>query len=155
MIVSASRRTDIPAFYSEWLFNRLRDGFACARNPMNPRQVSRVSLAPADASCIVFWTKNPAPMLGLLGGRPCRFQFTLTPYSRDIEPKLPQKDAVVVESFRSLARALGPENVNWRYDPILINQKYTARFHARAFAELAEALRGHARNVTISFVDAD
>ena len=66
MIISASRRTDIPAFYSRWLGNRLREGFVLVKNPRNPRQVRRISLAPEDVDGIVLWTKNPAPMLPML-----------------------------------------------------------------------------------------
>ena len=62
MILSASRRTDIPAFYGDWLMNRLRAGFLLVRNPRNPRQVSRIDLSPENVDCIVFWTKNPAPL---------------------------------------------------------------------------------------------
>ena len=66
MIISASRRTDIPAHYSEWFFNRLKDGYAYVRNPMNPHQISEVSLSPEVVDGIVFWTKDPTPMLDRL-----------------------------------------------------------------------------------------
>lgn len=65
MIISASRRTDIPAFYSDWFLNRIKDGFVDVRNPMNYHQVSRISLSPDVIDCIVFWSKNPKPMLVL------------------------------------------------------------------------------------------
>ena len=80
MIVSASRRTDIPAFYAPWFYNRLKEGYVLVPNPFNPRTVSRVGLTPDTVDCIVFWTKNPAPMLdGLERLRDYRyyFQFTL------------------------------------------------------------------------------
>ena len=83
MIVSVSRRTDIPAFYSDWFFNRLQEGFVHGINPFNRKQVSEISLRPEDVDCFVFWTKNPAPMLerlDLLAGYNYYFQFTLTPY---------------------------------------------------------------------------
>ena len=87
MIISASRRTDIPACYSEWLFSRLKEGYVLVRNPMNPRQVSRVSLSPDLVDGIVFWTKDPIPMikrLGELEPYTYYFQFTLTPYGMDV-----------------------------------------------------------------------
>ena len=83
MIISASRRTDLPAFYSQWFFQRLQEGYVLVRNPVNPRQVSRVSLAPEVVDGFVFWTKNPGPMLPWLDRLPdCPyyFQVTLTPY---------------------------------------------------------------------------
>ena len=94
MILSVSRRTDIPAFYAEWFFQRIREGFLYVRNPMNPRQVSRIGLSPEVVDCIIFWSKNPAPMLERLDELreyPFYFQFTLTGYGRDIEPGLPDK----------------------------------------------------------------
>lgn len=94
MILSASRRTDIPNYYSEWFFNRIRAGFLYVRNPMNPRQVSKIDISPEKVDCIVFWTKNPEPMLDRLGELDkykYYFQFTLTGYGRDIEPGVPHK----------------------------------------------------------------
>ena len=92
MIISASRRTDIPARYAEWFMRRVREGYAVARNPMNPRQQRRVSLRPEDVDAIVFWTKNPAPLmprLAELADYAYYFQFTVTPYGPDIEPGVP------------------------------------------------------------------
>ena len=92
MILSVSRRTDIPAFYSEWFFNRLQEGYAYVRNPMNPHQVSHVSLSKDVVDGFVFWTKNPAPMLqymDALQDYTYYFQFTLTSYDRDVEKNLP------------------------------------------------------------------
>ena len=93
MIISASRRTDIPAFYSGWLVNRLRAGYVLTRNPMNHSQVSRIILSPEVVDCIVFWTKDPLNMLDKLDiiddmGYRYYFQFTLTPYDRSVETGL-------------------------------------------------------------------
>ena len=152
MIVSASRRTDIPAFYSDWFFRRVREGYVLTRNPFRPDQVRRVDFS--DCDCAVFWTKNPAPMLPRLGELPFPFyfQFTLTPYDRTLEPGLPDKGALV-ETFRALSRAVGPARVVWRYDPIVINERYPAAFHKTAFLRLCEALSGAAERVVISFLD--
>ena len=106
MIISASRRTDIPAFYSRWFFNRLREGYVLVPNPYNPRMVSRVSLKPAWIDCIVFWSKNPAPMIGeldQLGDYKYYFQFTLNPYGREIERKLPSLTFRVVDLTEAIA----------------------------------------------------
>lgn len=94
MILSVSRRTDIPAFYADWFFNRLREGFFCTRNPMNANQIHKVSLNPDIVDCIVFWSKNPQPMLDRLDeidniyGSKYYFQFTLNLYDKDMEDSM-------------------------------------------------------------------
>ena len=155
MIVSVSRRTDIPAFYSDWFFNRLREGFVHGINPFNRKQVSEISLRPEDVDCFVFWTKNPAPMLDrldLLTGYNYYFQFTLTPYGRDAEPGLPDTRELV-EVFHRLSAAVGRDRVVWRYDPVFLSEKYTMDFHAAAFRQLAEILHEDTDLCVISFVD--
>lgn len=156
MILSVSRRTDIPAFYAEWFFQRIREGFLYVRNPMNPRQVSRIGLSPEVVDCIIFWSKNPAPMLERLDELreyPFYFQFTLTGYGRDIEPGLPDKRKEVIGTFQKLSEKVGEERVVWRYDPILVNGRYTIEYHLKAFEEIAGCLKGYTEKVVISFVD--
>lgn len=156
MILSVSRRTDIPAFYAEWFFQRIREGFLYVRNPMNPRQVSRISLSPEVVDCIIFWSKNPAPMLERLDELreyPFYFQFTLTGYGRDIEPGLPDKRKEVIGTFQKLSEIVGAERVVWRYDPILVNDRYTMEYHWKAFEEIAGCLKGYTEKVVISFID--
>lgn len=113
MILSVSRRTDIPAFYSDWFYNRIREGYVCVRNPMNRHQVSKIRLSPEVIDCIVFWSKNPAPMLprlGELADYMYYFQFTVTPYDRELEKGLPQKETII-ETFRRLSDRIGPKRV--------------------------------------------
>ncbi len=156
MIISASRRTDIPNYYADWFLNRLKVGFVLVRNPVNPRQVGRVRLSPDVVDGIVFWTKNPAPMLGkleLLKDYAYYFQFTVTPYGKDIEPGLPPKDTEIIRAFRQLSDRIGPERVVWRYDPILLTSKYTGAYHIRAFEKLAKQLSGYTNKCTVSFID--
>ena len=156
MIISASRRTDIPAYYSEWFFNRLKEGYVYVRNPMNPRMISSISLSSSLVDGIVFWTKNPAPMLDRLSelqNYPYYFQFTLTPYGTDIEPNVPSKGQFIVPMFRKLSLTIGKERVIWRYDPILINEKYSAAYHIKYFHMLCERLENHTEKCTISFID--
>ena len=156
MILSVSRRTDIPAFYAEWFFQRIREGFLYVRNPMNPRQVSRIGLSPEVVDCIIFWSKNPAPMLERLDELreyPFYFQFTLTGYGKDIEPGLPDKRKEVIGTFQKLSEKVGKERVVWRYDPILVNGRYTIEYHLKAFEEIAGCLKGYTEKVVISFVD--
>ena len=112
MILSASRRTDIPSYHGEWLIGRLRAGYALTRNPMNLRQVHRILLSPKIVDCIVFWTKNAGPFMPFLDeldelGYRYYFQFTLTPYEADLEPGLPPKDELL-EQFAALGRRLAP-----------------------------------------------
>ena len=157
MIISCSRRTDIPAHYADWFYNRVHEGFACVRNPMNPLQVSKVRLTPDVADGFVFWTKNPAPMfarLHELKDFAYYFQFTLTPYGKDIEPNLPVK-IKLMSAFRRLADEIGPRRVIWRYDPILVNPDWTAETHLRTFETMARLLSGATHKVTISFLDMD
>lgn len=156
MIISASRRTDIPNYYADWFYRRVQEGFCYVRNPMNPRQVSRILLSPEVVDGMVFWTKNPAPMmerLGELSGYPFYFQFTLTGYGADIESGVPHKKEVMIPTFLQLSRQLGSRRVVWRYDPILFTDRYTPDYHRNAFAQIAGALRGAADQCVISFVD--
>jgi hypothetical protein len=155
MIISCSRRTDIPAFYSDWFFDRLREGFVQVRNPVNPKQVRRVSLNPVDVDCIVFWTKDPTPMLGrlnLLADCNYYFQFTLTPYEKDIEPNLPPK-AQIMETFLNLSEKIGKKRIIWRYDPILLSQRVDGKYHVDHFSSLAQCLAGYTEKCIISFMD--
>ncbi|MDR3060357.1 MAG: DUF1848 domain-containing protein, partial [Prevotella sp.] len=155
MIISASRRTDIPSYYSEWFFNRLREKFVLVRNPMNRHQVSEISLSPDSVDCIVFWSKNPRPMLDklhLLNCYPFYFQFTLSSYATDIETGLPRKREII-ETFKTLSDKIGAHRVIWRYDPILLNETYTVGYHVENFGKIARALKGYTEKVTISFID--
>lgn len=156
MIISASRRTDIPRFFSPWFFHRLQEGFVLVRNPMNPRRISRVSLDPAVVDGLVLWTKDPTPMLGGLAALDpyaYYFQFTLTAYGPDVEPRLHPKAEGVIPAFRRLADRIGPDRVIWRYDPIFLSARYSADFHRRSFESLARQLAPHTRQCIISFLD--
>ena len=156
MIISASRRTDIPAHYSDWFLQRVREGFVLVRNPRNAHQVRRVSLLPEDVDGIVFWTKNPLPMLPRLqelSEYAYYFQATVTPYGPDVEPGIPDKEKVILPSLLRLSDEIGPERVVWRYDPILLSEKYTMGFHFDAFESMARRLAGRVARCTVSFLD--
>lgn len=156
MILSVSRRTDIPSFYSEWFFNRIKEGFLYVRNPMNPHQISKINLSPELVDCIVFWTKNPEPMFGRLDelkDYPFYFQFTLTGYGQDIEYHVPHKKDKMIPIFQKLSSGIGSERVIWRYDPIMFTKKYTQEYHINAFKQIAESLQGYTNRCIISFVD--
>ena len=156
MILSVSRRTDIPNYYSEWFINRMKEGFLYVRNPMNIHQVSKIMLSPDIVDCIVFWTKNPKPMLDKLDALKeykYYFQFTLTGYGRDVEKGLPHKKKEVIPVFKELSKKIGSEKVIWRYDPIFFNENYTKEYHINAFSQIAEELEGYTHRCVISFVD--
>lgn len=158
MILSVSRRTDIPNYYSEWFFNRIEEGYLYVRNPMSSRQVSKISLSPDKISCIVFWTKNPKEMMKRLDELDNKyknryyFQFTINGYGKEVEPNLPDiKERI--NTFQELSKKIGKDRVIWRYDPILLNKIYTIKYHINTFKDTAEKLRGYTNNVVINFID--
>ena len=157
MIISASRRTDIPAFYSDWLMNRIRVGWCQVPNPFNYNQLSYISLKPEAVDAIIFWSKNPAPMfqyLSELDDRGFRyyFQFTLNDYPSILEPNIPNLNERL-QTFRKISDHVSSLRVIWRYDPIIISNQTSQSFHREKFSEIAETLRGSTKRVMISLVD--
>jgi len=155
-IISASRRSDIPAFYSRWLLRRLEEGYCEWMHPFTGR-VERVSLLPEDCLAIVLWTRNPAPLFPALpdllaSGHFPLFQFTVTGYPKPLESDNPEL-AVSLRRLRELAERVGPESVIWRYDPIVLSSRTPAAFHLDQFASIARDLEGAVRRVYFSFVD--
>lgn len=155
MIINTGMRTDIPAFYGEWLMNRIREGYVLVRNPYRPDWVTRYELDPAVVDCIAFCTKNPAPLLPHLGELGAYHQYwfvTITPYGKEIEPNVPPKEEVM-QSFIALSDTVGINSVGWRYDPILIDSTYTVERHIAEFSQMCRTLSGHTRVCVISFID--
>ena len=156
MIISASRRTDIPTYYADWLFNRLKEEYVLVRNPMNIHQIGKISLAPEVVDGIVFWTKNPIPMLDRLSELDkynYYFEFTLNAYGKDVEPNIPSKNDVIIPAFQQLSKIIGRERIIWRYDPIFFNEYYTMEYHCKYFRMLAERLGPYTEKCTVSFLD--
>lgn len=156
MILSVSRRTDVPNYYSDWFINRIKAGFLYVRNPLNVHQISRIELSPEVIDCIVFWTKNPANMIEKLNDineYVYYFQFTLNGYDKDIEPNLPDKRKELIPTFQRLSEKIGKEKLIWRYDPILLNERYTVDYHLKTLEEFAGNLAGYTEKVVISFID--
>ncbi|HRV97354.1 MAG TPA: DUF1848 family protein, partial [Aminobacteriaceae bacterium] len=156
-IVSVSRRTDIPAFYSPWLFRRLKDGYVLVRNPRNAKQTRFVSLKPDDVHCFVFWTKDARPMFGRLDELEAHesafyFMWTVTPYGPEIEPGFPRKEEIV-SAFRQLSGRIGPRRTIWRYDPVVLDDSFPVRKHLEAFARMCASLDGATERCIVSFVD--
>lgn len=157
MIVSASRRTDIPAFHSEWFINRLRAGYAMVRNPVSRNVVHRVDLSRSNVDCIVFLTKNPMPMENRLGevsrmGHMYLFQVTLTPYGRDIEPNVPFK-ADVNDCCVRIADRIGRDRMAWRYDPVAYRPGMSLEYHRRKFTMLCGEASKWTDRCIFSFLD--
>lgn len=157
MILSASRRTDVPCYFSDWFINRVREGYALYRNPMNPNQISKVILSPDIVDCIVFWTKDPLNIMDKLNildemGYKYYFQFTLTPYDNSVEKWLRSKSDIE-ETFISLSKLIGKDRVIWRYDPIILNNIYSIEYHKDQFSRMINKLCRYTENVIVSFVD--
>ena len=157
MIISVSRRTDIPAFYSEWFMERVKEGYVDVKNPFNPKQARRVSLLPGDVDCFVFWTKNPAPMMKYLGrldqgSYHYYFLYSLTAYGNSLEPGVPGL-GYLLETFRELSSRIGMAKVIWRYDPIFLSNKHDIDWHIAHFKSIASELEGLTEKCVISFID--
>ena len=155
MIINIGQRTDIPSFYSDWFFNRIEEGFVCARNPYYPKLIKKFILKPDVVDCLVFCTKNPSKIVQNFDKIKDFKQFwfiTITPYGKDIEPNSIDKK-VVIEDVKKLSKLVGYYSVSVRYDPIIINEKYTIDFHLKAFTRLVCLLDGFTPYVVISFVD--
>ncbi|MFP4484957.1 MAG: DUF1848 domain-containing protein [Spirochaetaceae bacterium] len=156
MVISASRRTDIPAFYGEWFMHRLDAGYCEVANPFNPDQISRISLAPEDVDAIVFWTRYPRTLLDRLEairgrGYPLAFLYTVVDYPRRLEPASPPLQKRI-GAFRTVVDATGPRAAVWRYDPIIVSNLTPPAFHRERFARIADALSGYVDRVIISLL---
>jgi DNA repair photolyase len=157
MIISASRRTDIPAFYAEWFMNRIRDGFLYTRNPFNAHQIKKVSLLPQDVEAIVFWTRNPEKLIPYLDELDEKqynyyFQYTITGYPRTLEKSVPNPTRSI-DTFIKLSDKIGSGKVIWRYDPILLSNYVGIDDHKRLFSKIVQSLEGKTKRVVISFAD--
>lgn len=151
-IISASYKDDTPAFKSEEFFRDLKKGFRLLPGRFG---TSKISLLPEDVYCFIFWTKNPSDHffkhLNEIKS-PFYVQWTISGYDNDLETKLPKKDEIV-DRFILLSRLLGPERVIWRYDPILINDKYTIEEHILRFRKFYKKLVPFTTRCVISFMD--
>lgn len=155
MILNTGSRTDIPAYYADWFYRRIREGFVLTRNPAYPEQVLRYRLDPEVVDILCFCTKNPRPMLSRLSelSRFRQFWFvTVTPYGKEIEPFVPDKRDVL-QSVKDLSAAVGAKAVGWRYDPVFVTERHSVDFHLRAFRRAAEYLSGYVSSCVVSFID--
>ncbi len=157
MIVCASRRTDIPAFHSEWMMNRLRAGYALVRNPVSRRTVYKVDLTRDNVDCIFFLTKDPRPMVPHMReisrmGHMTVFHVTLTPYGRDLEPGVHLK-ADISYACEEIARRIGRDRMVWRYDPVILNKGISLEYHRRKFSMICSEASRWTDRCVFSFVN--
>lgn len=155
MILNTGSRTDIPAYYSDWFYNRIEAGYVLVRNPYYPTQITKYRLSPDVIDVMVFCTKNPQPMLdrlSLLSAFDTFWFVTITPYGAEIEPLVPPKEQVIA-SFRQLSAAVGSNRISWRYDPVFITDTYSIACHIEQFHQMAEALSGYTTQCVVSFID--
>lgn len=157
MIISASRRTDIPAFYAGWFMMRVRKGYFYRVNPFNSRQVSSFSLKPEDVDAVCFWTKNPQPLMQHLDelnerGLNYYFQFTLNPYDTTFEPNVPPLQERT-ETMIELAGRIGRERVVWRYDPVILTSATPVSWHLEQAERIAEKVGVASGRLVFSFYD--
>lgn len=156
VIISASRSTDIPAFYAKWFFNRLAKGYCAWYNPFNINQKMYISFA--RCRVIVFWTKDPKPILPYLHelderGIHYYFQVTLNDYVREgFEPNVPSV-AERVETFKQLSNMIGRERVIWRFDPLIITPNIGPRELLTRIWHVGNQLKGYTDKLVFSFVD--
>lgn len=155
MILNTGSRTDIPAFYSDWFYDRIREGYVLSRNPYYPTQIAKYLLCPEVIDVMVFCTKNPSPMFARFSELSAFEMFwfvTITPYGKEIEPHVPDKEQVI-RYFKILSERVGKGRISWRYDPVFISRRYTVDYHIEQFGKMARALSGYTEQCVVSFID--
>ncbi|MFR9546436.1 MAG: DUF1848 domain-containing protein [Rikenellaceae bacterium] len=155
IIISASRSTDIPAFYAKWFINRLKAGYVVWYNPFNQKPMH---ISFRDTKAIVFWTKNPAPLIPYLKeidamGIKYYFQFTLNDYEfENLEPNVPKLQDRI-STFKKLSELLGKERVIWRFDPLITTPTTSPRELLTRIWRIGNELKGYTEKLVFSFID--
>ena len=155
MILNTGMRTDIPAFYAEWFINRIKAGYVLVRNPYRPDWITRNELNPDVVDCLACCTKNPAPMFPYMDNLKTFHQYwfvTITPYGKETEPNVPDKEKVM-QDFIRLSKIVGIDCIGWRYDPIFIDDYYPIERHISDFEQMCRTLSGYTDVCVISFID--
>ena len=156
MILNTGARTDTVQYFSKWLLKRFEEGFALTRNPMFPNIVTRYELTPDKIDCVLFCSKNYKPILKDLHKITDRFNtyfhYTITAYGKDIEPGVPSIDESI-ETLYELEKIVGKKRISWRYDPVLLTEKYTFNRHIETFEYLASKLANHVNRCIFNFVE--
>lgn len=155
MIINTGGRTDTVQHYTEWLLNRFSEGYVLSRNPLFPNKVVRYELDPAVVDCVVFCSKDYSPILPRLHEITDRFNtyfhYTITPYGKDVEPGVPSVDDSIATLIR-LSESVGARRIAWRYDPVLLTDRYTVETHIDDFESMAEMISPYVDRCIFSFV---
>lgn len=156
MIINTGGRTDTVQYYTDWLLNRFSEGYVLARNPLFPNKVNRYELTPDKVDCVVFCSKNYKPILPRLHEITDRFHtyfhYTITAYGKDIEPGVPSIEESM-QTLIELSKLAGKQRVAWRYDPVLLTEKYTVSCHIETFEKMANMLAPYIDRCIFSFVE--
>ena len=156
MIINTGARTDTVQYYSEWLLERFKEGFVYSRNPFYPTKITRYELNPEVVDCVVFCSKNYEPILDRLNEIADKYNtyffYTITAYEKDIEPNVPNIEKSI-ETLLKLEKIIGKNRLAWRYDPVLLTQKYTIDYHLKTFENMSKALSNHIDRCIFSFVE--
>ena len=156
MIINTGSRTDTVQYYSEWLLKRFKEGFVYSRNPLFLNKVTKYELNPEVVDCVIFCSKNYEPILGRLHEITDRFNtyfyYTITAYGKDIEPNVPSIEDSI-ETLIKLSEIVGAKRIAWRYDPILLTEKYTKNRHYETFDYMSEKLSPYIDRCIFSFVE--
>lgn len=156
MIINTGGRTDTVQYYTEWLLNRFSEGYVLARNPLFPNKINRYELTPDKVDCVVFCSKNYKPILPRLHEITDRFHtyfhYTITAYGKDIEPGVPSIEESM-QTLIELSKLAGKQRVAWRYDPVLLTEKYTVSRHIETFEKMANMLAPYIDRCIFSFVE--
>lgn len=156
MIVNVGGRTDIVNYYSEWLINRIKEGYAYSRNPLFQNNVSKISLKPEDVDCLMFCSKNYKPILKYMKEINEKYKiichYTITAYGKDVEPNVPSIDDSI-KTLIELSKIIGKEKVLWRYDPILLTERYTIEKHLETFKYISKQIAPYIQRCIFSFVE--
>lgn len=156
LILNTGGRTDIVQYYTDWLLKRFQEGYVLSRNPLFPNKVTRYELTPDKIDCVIFCSKNYLPILPYIADITDRFNtyfhYTITAYEKDIEPGVPSIDESV-QTLIQLSKLVGKERVAWRYDPVLLTEKYTIQKHLQVFEAMAEQLAPYIDRCIFSFVE--
>lgn len=156
MIINTGGRTDTVQYFTDWLLRRFEEGYALSRNPLFPNKVTRYELTPDKVDCVVFCSKDYAPILPRLHEITDRFNtyfyYTITAYGRDVEPGVPSIEDSM-KTLEKLSDIVGKQRVAWRYDPVLLTEEYTVQRHFKTFGYMADELAGCVDRCIFSFVE--